>query len=297
MIAAMKAWMRAEGISSTKRNNPWNLHQGAACGGDNDRGKFCPRHDLPGQIGVVNVAPGDKNVAVFDTLDHGVQASANNLIRLSGSGYGYDRVIKYARKGDAVNFLNALALSSWSAGRYGTKGGGQNKLILYYNALGYHADPMSWKLLGAGSQSGGDVIGGAGTGTPYSGNLGAWADIISFPKGHRITVADVDKMMNALDKAGYFDGDPIGSAIGRDVTHTILLSAVGKPWDKSLQDQLQAQFGLAAKQAGGPGDALAAVAGVIGKLSDPGMWVRVLALVAGGALVAYGGVNVYRATA
>lgn len=81
--------------------------------------------------------------------------------------------------------------------------------------------------------------------------LGAWNDIVKFPIGKMITNADVDTMMDALDKAGYFQGDNIlgGSKSG---TRAVLMTAVGKQWDKSLQDSLQAQFGAAATSAGDP---------------------------------------------
>lgn len=305
MRAAVKAWLRAEGISSVKRNNPWNLHQGAACGGDNDRGKFCPRHALPGQIGVVNVSPSDKNVAVFSTLDAGVAANANNLIRLQGSGYGYDRVIKYARKGDAQGFLNALARSSWSAGRYGTKNGGKNKLIVIYNSItGINLDPYSYKTAAFGwtGASGGGASGNDSrhdSGNDSSGSLGAWGNLISFPKGHVITVRDVDAMMKTLEENGFFTGP--GAEEARARTRTILMTAVGKKWDKALQNQLAMQFAQSAKDAADPlsriADSLGAVGTVIAKLGDPGTWVRILALGFGAALFAYGGVNVYRATA
>lgn len=295
MRNAVKAWLIAEGVSSVKRNNPWNLHQGAACGGDNDRGKFCPRSALPGQIGVVNVAPGDKNVAVFKTLDAGVAANANNLVRLQNSGYGYDRVIAAARSGNPQAFLNALARSSWSAGKYGTKNGGANKLILIYNNLPGTANLNAHSYSGAGAiPSSNDTRHNSG-GTATAARLGAWNNIVSFPTDHVITVADVDKMIAALSDAGYFNGP--GGSDAKARARAVLLTAVGKKWNRQLQVALQAQFGEAAKQAGGLDAFLGGATGLIGKLTDPGTWARILALGVGVALVAYGGKNVYQATA
>jgi hypothetical protein len=204
MRAAVKAWLRQEGISSVKRNNPWNLHGGAACGGANDTGKFCSGGvNLPGAIGRYNAGPGDKNVVVFSTLDAGVRANAANLYRLSGSGYGYDRVIAYARKGDPVGFLHALARSSWSAGRYGTKDGGGNKLVKIYNSMtGSNHDPKGYQNLpdlklpkggfdlpNRGKQEGPDATGGG------SGLLGGWGDHVKLPIGTILTDAHIDEIM------------------------------------------------------------------------------------------------------
>jgi hypothetical protein len=145
MRTAVKAWLVQEGITTAgKRNNPWNLHQGPPC---LDPSKFCPSvGPLPGQIGRAFVNQSDQNVAVFATLTDGVRANANNLVKLQHAGFGYDKVIELARRGDPVGFLNALARSSWSAGRYGTKTGGPNHLVQRWNELtGRHDDPLGYK--------------------------------------------------------------------------------------------------------------------------------------------------------
>lgn len=308
MRAAVKAWLRKEGITSVKRNNPWNLHQGAACGGANDAGKFCERHVLPGQIGVVNVGPGDKNVAVFKTLDAGVAASAG---RLQMNAYGYPRVVKYARRGDPVNFLNALALSSWSYSRYGIRGGGPNGLILIYNNItGQHADPHSYLQLapapprvGEGGHAHRPQPGShnnAGGGIPDNERergpeyLAAWGGIVNLPVGHIVTQADVDTMMKQLIAAGFFKDDTTGQAEAN--TRAILETAIGKEWNKSLQDSLQLQFFGAANEAGGLGAAVGSIAATLGALTNPANWIRILALIAGGALTAYGGYSLLRAS-
>lgn len=144
MRKAVETWMRKEGITSVRRNNPWNLHGGEPC---QDPSGICQGGGThAGQTGRANVGPGDRNVAIFATLDDGIKASAANLVRLRNKPFGYDLVIKRAQAGDPVGFMNALALSSWSANRYGTKNGGENSLIRIWNDLtGRHDDPLSYK--------------------------------------------------------------------------------------------------------------------------------------------------------
>lgn len=120
MEAAVIAWlMKENGPGRTiTRNNPWNLH---SSGG------------LPGQIGSVYVGPGDLNVAVFDTLEHGVAAAVHNLVIHGRDFARYDRVLAMVRAGNALGFLDALSRSAWSAGRYG--GPADNALVPIYRAL------------------------------------------------------------------------------------------------------------------------------------------------------------------
>jgi len=114
---AVAIWLTFESGNTITGNNPWNLHSGPNC---NPTTRYCPgQGGLPGQIGNRYAGSGDRNVAVFSSLSAGIQANANNLVRLSGSGYGYDKVIAEIRSGDALGFLDALQKSSWSAGHYG----------------------------------------------------------------------------------------------------------------------------------------------------------------------------------
>lgn len=115
MRRAVAIWLRFESGGTIVGNNPWNLHSGAPC---KSASKYCPGvGTLPGQIGNRYAGPGDQNVAVFATLDDGARASANNLVRLAPA-YGYADVIRAARAGNAIGFLDALQKSSWSAGHY-----------------------------------------------------------------------------------------------------------------------------------------------------------------------------------
>lgn len=119
MVRAVLAWLRQESGGRIYGNNPWNLH---SWGG------------LPGQIGYRDVGPGDKNVAVFRSLEEGVKAAVNNLVRLKNAGYGYDVVIREAQSGDYQGFLYALCKSSWAASRYGCPT--TNNLLTRFRELG-----------------------------------------------------------------------------------------------------------------------------------------------------------------
>lgn len=121
MRLAIDAWCRVESGGRILGNNPWNIH---SWGG------------LIGQTGYRYAGSGDKNVATFDTLEHGVKACAGRLLNpLYGIIYGYARVVAAARASDPVGFCNALARSSWSASRYGTRNGGTNSLLTLYAQL------------------------------------------------------------------------------------------------------------------------------------------------------------------
>jgi len=117
MTRAVAIWLRFESGSVVRGNNPWNLHSGAPCTAEKG---YCPgQGSLPGQIGNRYAGTGDRNVAVFRTIDDGVNAAANNLTkRPAGDWTGYDKVVAAARSGNPVGFLTALQSSKWSAGHY-----------------------------------------------------------------------------------------------------------------------------------------------------------------------------------
>jgi hypothetical protein len=124
MIAAVSAWELQElgTVPKITANNPWNLH-----GVKGDYGGLA--------TGDWYAGPGDVHVAVFATLADGVKASVMNL-RAHGSDFAkYDKVLAAAKSGDPIAFLDALAASAWSAGRYGTKNGGANTLVAIYRTL------------------------------------------------------------------------------------------------------------------------------------------------------------------
>ncbi len=304
MRTAVRAWLIKEGITSIKRNNPWNLHGGAPC--LSGTGYCSGGTGLPGGVGRVNVGPGDQNVVVFASLDAGVQASANNLLKPGSPSYRYGAVVAGAQSGVPEKFLNALALSSWSEGRYGTKNGGPNSLITIYNGLAKtQLSPYSYRSFLSGVPlPGRKVIGGAlGPSTDAPSLLGAWGNVVNYPEGHILTSQDVTDILNKLETAGFFPGANVGNPVSiaaRDVTATVLKSHIGQPWNKALEVTLQGELGAAANNAttGIPGAAaLQGIADFLGKLSDPARWLYFLALLAGGAMFAFGGVNVLRAAA
>ncbi len=142
MKAAVSAWQLQESGSNVRGNNPWNLHIGPACpstAGEGVKG-YKPSQPLrsttiAGLIGNRYAGTGDRNVAIFDTPEHGSAACARNLLSHGTDWTGYSKVVQSARIGDPVGFLNALAASAWSAGRYGTRDGGPNKLLAIYRRL------------------------------------------------------------------------------------------------------------------------------------------------------------------
>lgn len=124
--------------------------------------------------------------------------------------------------------------------------------------------------------------------------LAAWGNVVSFPDGHILTADDVDTIMAKLRAAHFFD-DPVSGAVAESVTRDVLRKHIGEPWNKSLQDRLQVEFGEAAKEAGDAGG-LAAIGDVVGKLADPGNWVRILAILGGAIIFGVGAYGVLRAT-
>jgi hypothetical protein len=116
LLLAVIAWVRSESGTHYIGNNPLNLRPGA------DDAKY--RSGIrQGRVG---------KFSVYVTLDAGAHATANRLLRAGNDYRGYGLVIRAAQRhsGDsakdqqqqALDFLNALALSKWDAGHYGTSG-------------------------------------------------------------------------------------------------------------------------------------------------------------------------------
>lgn len=279
MQRAVAIWLRFESGGTITGNNPWNLHSGPPCvpGAPHYQNGFCPlAGNLPGQIGNRYAGPGDKNVAVFSTLNAGANASAQNLIKLSNSGFGYDKVIAAARSGNALGFLVAIQNSAWSAGHYS-----HSKLVGAFRGLFNYNTVLTLN-------SGGAPI---STGDPGTDYLGAWGNIVSFPIGHVITTADVDTIMTALTNAHFFDGDSLFGGTKTEV-RDVLNGIVGREWNKALQDELQAKFFKSAVDAGDPltkiANAIGGIAGIFGFLLDPQNWLYIIALSGGFVMAGYG---------
>jgi hypothetical protein len=141
MLTAIKAWAIHESGNVIRGNNPWNLHVGPPCPTTSYQSVLGlnPSQTLSGYTGGVvgnrYAGAGDQNVAIFDTLAHGVARCVNNLVSHGHDWTHYDAVLAAARAGTPIEFLDALAASAWSAGRYGTANGGPNVLIPLYQKL------------------------------------------------------------------------------------------------------------------------------------------------------------------
>ena len=100
MLVAVTAWFRQESGSTANvvGNNPFNIRPGAE------------------SYLAVGIRPG--NFLVFPNIETGFKAAAL-LLKGAGSAYGYGAVVAAARSGNAINFLAALALSSWDIAHYG----------------------------------------------------------------------------------------------------------------------------------------------------------------------------------
>lgn len=302
MRKAVVAWMRAESGGHIIGNNPWNLRPGL--------------DDAALRSGTRTSISGNGVFSVYATPQDGARAAARRLVSAGKDWRRYDVIVTSARSGNAIGFLNAVALSAWdgghapNSGHYGLKGvklgisstGGSNNLLKIFQGIGGNlgtataggpvtTDPTSMVPP--------DATATAGKLDP--GIVGAWGNLVQFPAGHILTAADVEAIMGTLAAHGFFKDDPGG--IAQSITHTILLSEIGQPWGKPMEDRLAAKFGTAAAQAlpKTPLDPLFAVAGslaqIVGALFDPRKWILFLALIAGAAMTAWGGANIARAAA
>lgn len=293
MVKAVTAWMRAESGNTIRANNPWNMTLGAA------------RETGIKPCGSWKSMSSGLVFAAFCTPQDGARASARLLLHGGNDWRGYGKVVAAARKNDPIGFLNALARSAWDGGRYGTKNGGKNKLLGIFASIG---GPGVSELVGNATTGAGTAASAGKEADDKAlavvgniGKLGGWNDIVSFPVGHILTAADIDYIMAQLASNGYFENDSAG--VGQSITRAILNRAIGKAWDKSLQDSLQADFLKSASEAvpKTPLDGLSSIAGalfqIVGALFDPRKWLLFLGLLAGAGLTAYGGSNLLRAAA
>ncbi len=102
LIYAVVAWIRKEGggLKNIVGNNPFNLRPGAGINRDLIKGV------RNGRI-------------IFTSLKAGLIATAQRLLRGGFPGSGFRLIVAAARNGQAVDFLNAVALSAWDAAHYG----------------------------------------------------------------------------------------------------------------------------------------------------------------------------------
>lgn len=280
MRRAVAIWLRFETGNTIIGNNPWNLHSGAVCTAER---RYCPgQGSLPGQIGNRYAGPGDRNVAVFGTLDAGVKASAQNILR---TGYGYPAIVRAARRGDPIGFLTALQNSSWSAGHYGYR-----KLVnAMRSTLGYNTT-LTFRT----PQGGGDT-GDVGTRPGTTGAPLTFWGVITFPTGHILTAADVDYIMTKLHSdTDIFDTDFTG--LGATALRSLLTAFIGRQWNDQLALDIQRGAALGADQVKASLNPVKGITDVFSFLFDAQNWLYIFALLAGLALAASGGKLIIDAT-
>lgn len=293
MRGAVIAWMRAESGHTIIGGNPFNMRPGAG--------------DAGTRIGTRTSINGNGTFSVYASPIVGAQVAAD---RLKGTtSYGYPAVVKAAKTGSAVAFLNALAHSQWSGNSHygmGLHFTGANRLLAVYKTVGTPGSdtlqaPANFNPLGGGGpvRSTGSGTSATGVNDPTTitgGNLGAWASQVNFPIGHVLTAQDVQSIMSTLVGNGWFAGDSTGAAQAQ--TETVLNGEIGKTWNKALEQDIQSKLMTDATTAN-PLGGLGAIAGdfaqVLGALFDPRKWILFLALLAGAAMTAWGGANVLRA--
>jgi hypothetical protein len=123
IIRGVVAWFHQESgsISKVLGNNPFNIRIDSAAIGyriTKSNGKF----------------------AIFKTLEEGFQAAAGLLLRGmgdKGDARGYGLVVRAARHGVILDFLQAIAMSKWDAAHYGytPEHPENNHLLAAYNAI------------------------------------------------------------------------------------------------------------------------------------------------------------------
>lgn len=298
MRRAVAIWLRFESGGRITGNNPWNLHNGPPC---KSSSRYCPGvGSLPGQIGNRYAGPGDQNVAVFRTLNDGVRANANNLIRLSPS-YGYGVVISEARQGDAIGFLRALQNSSWSAGHYG-----YSKLVnAFGNGLNYNSVMTTSMPTGVGTTPAG----------PPQAEPGK-SRVVKFPFRSIVEKFDFLTSSSTFSK----EAADLYAVVLLDVPQYIYLISgqEGLLLDRAAKDRARERIRLTvnsyvgdkvselpgeltvvfqadetkASETQGPLDAIAGALGGLGNvfafLLDPNNWLYIFALLGGLAMTAYG---------
>lgn len=278
MQRAVAIWLRFESGGTIRGNNPWNLHSGAAC--PQSQG-YCPGNgSLPGQIGNRYAGPGDRNVAVFRTLDDGVKASANNLIRLSPN-YGYGKVIAEARQGDALGFLVALQNSSWSAGHYS-----YSKLVSAFRGSFNYNTALVLSPVGGGSST---VPPGSDIGDKLGDNIeAAWSHLVAagFPRdpNYVFKAEDFDKFFAAYVHSGLPNNDTTRNAMRRIFLEKWVGKTLGSFVQLGAEQNTSRQDNFFDQAA----ETLATVGDVLGFLVDPQNWLYVLALAGGVVLAGYG---------
>jgi len=189
------------------------------------------------------------------------QAGLDNAAWLIKNGASYSGIRAAIASGNMFAQARAIELSPWAGGHYGgaTKPGNISKKLSAITGKPIEAVAQANETA-TGNTTPQDV---KDTATGASDQLAGFGYLVSFPVGHVLTTADVQQIMDATTKAGWWS-DPIGGQTAKEIMQGILQQEVGKPWNKDLQNEIQSKVNMAAGLSGqiGP-NAIAAVAGAV----------------------------------
>ena len=239
-VVVALAWLWNECQTNNNPTNPLNIRWYGS------RTQVGQKGGTPGKVGT--------GFAVYKTPTAGMEDAA---WLINNSQY-YSGIRNAAKSGNIWAQARAIELSPWAGGHYGGAkgpGGISRKLAL-----------ITGKPIASVSQAVDSTKEGASnpaaTVAPKADMLPGFSYLVSFPTGHILTTADVDTIMAATDKAGWWD--QLGGGTSYDIMKGILLQEVGKPWNKDMQDRIQGKVNMAAGLAGqiGP-NAITALASVV----------------------------------
>lgn len=230
------AWLWNECQSVNNPTNPLNI-------------RYYGTH---GQIGA---GGGQSNGFGVYTDAHAGLDHAAWLINNSANYTGIRSAIK---TGNIWAEARAIELSPWAGGHYGgaSKPGNISKKLSAITGKPIESVAQAADSVSTGSS------GGTSGGGSY-GSLGAFNNLVSFPIDHVLTTADVQTIMDATTKAGWWD-NPAGGQTAKEIMQGILLQEVGKKWNQDLLIEIQNKVNMAAGLSAqiGP-NAIAAVGQVV----------------------------------
>lgn len=252
----LAAWFMAESPrvkgSSTdiilKGNNPLNI----TC-------RSCSSYWLSGG--------GSHKVVIYDSQQAGAEAFKQLI---NGGGPGYSGIVSAfkTQPDNAGALISSINRSGWVTG--GTNSyitHGRNFLAAVYNSLGSNdIDPN--KIYNQPST------------TP---TVKAFGDLISFPEGHVITEDDIHNMSETLDKNHFFDNYVQKVAFEEFMKQ----NALGKAWNKQLEDTLAKQANADATNVGNATNVGPLTVNLFGALT--GKAAAIAAILVGVGLVVAGG--------
>lgn len=108
LIYAVISWMRQESgsLKNVIGNNPFNLRPGK----DIDENLIA---------GIRKSKNGNGYFLIFKSLQAGLIATAQRLLRAGNDWRGYGLVVRALRAGSSLDFITAISLSAWDASHYG----------------------------------------------------------------------------------------------------------------------------------------------------------------------------------